>query len=508
MTGDALHQRHVDRLQRDGARHAAARAVGVASVHQHECGREDRHHHEPGEQDGRARDEAQLLHPAEVGEAQHVEGGRRRDCAEQHPGPGTSGRDLERLPEVAAEEQLLLVAEEEVDAVVDADTDDDRDEHHREQRQVADDQRGHADRPAQAQREDRQHDERLAHPQEGDEQQSQREAEGQVGAPLAVVEGRGHLVIGQGRLAGDADVDVGELALEAGHRGAHALDRPPVAGEAAGLALRLGQDEQQPLVVGEEVAGARAVAADREQRPPRRLIGRRPVEAGGDLGDQVPHEAQIERALALLGQAEVEEAAQERVRDLGRHAVDELVGGRPRRERLHELLVVEDALADLGEALERQVEQRPPLELLGIDPVRHAGQGHPPLLQLPRQPAGVQGRLRQRGRLHHDRQVVELAELAVVLDVAQDVRLVLGEERARGSGEGERGERVEDREGRQQHAQQQGQPRPAAGEPYQTAQEAPDLRRRRQAYSSPAMNRSRRWWARSSGHCSGGDFMR
>ena len=160
-------------------------------------------------------------------------------------------------------------------------------------------------------------------------------------------------------LAGDAHVDVGELALEARHHAAHTLDGPAVSGEAAGLALRLGQDEQQPLVVGEEVAGPGAVAADREQRPPRRLVGRRPLGPGGDLADQVAHEAQVERALALLGQAEVEEATHERVGDLRGHAVHELVERGAGGEGLHELLIVEDALADLLQVLERQVEELP-----------------------------------------------------------------------------------------------------------------------------------------------------
>src|SRR5207253_7450444 len=52
------------------------------------------------------------------------------------------------------------------------------------------------------------------------------------------------------------------------HRGAHALDRLAVAGEAAAIARRLGQDEQQSLVIRQEVAGAlAALAADGEQAP-------------------------------------------------------------------------------------------------------------------------------------------------------------------------------------------------------------------------------------------------
>ena len=121
----------------------------------------------------------ELLDAPEVGEAQHVEGAGGGHRAEQHAGAAASRGDLEGLPEAAAQEQLLLVAEQEVDAVVDADPDHDRDEHHREQRQVPDHQGRDPDRPAQADGQDDEHEHRLAHAQEGHEQQAERERERQ-----------------------------------------------------------------------------------------------------------------------------------------------------------------------------------------------------------------------------------------------------------------------------------------------------------------------------------------
>ena len=110
----------------------AARALGVVAVHQHQHGGEERHHAEPGQQDRGARDEAQLLDAAEVREHEDEEGAAGGEGADGHARARPGGGELEGLSQVAAEEDLLLVAEEEVDAVVDADAHHDGDEHHRE----------------------------------------------------------------------------------------------------------------------------------------------------------------------------------------------------------------------------------------------------------------------------------------------------------------------------------------------------------------------------------------
>src|SRR5207249_9154327 len=52
-------------------------------------------------------------------------------------------------------------------------------------------------------------------------------------------------------------------------------------------------DEEQPLVVGQEVAGARLVALHREQRAPGRAVGQRMLEPSRNLGDQVLDEPEV-----------------------------------------------------------------------------------------------------------------------------------------------------------------------------------------------------------------------
>jgi hypothetical protein len=141
-------------LMRAGA--LVARPVGVAAVHQHEQGREQRDHGEAREQDRHARDEAELLDPLELGQHEDQERAARGERAHRHRRPGPGGGQLEGLDEVAPEEDLLLVAEQDVDPVVDADPDHDRDEHDREDREVAHDEGGDAHRPHEA---DVQHDE-------------------------------------------------------------------------------------------------------------------------------------------------------------------------------------------------------------------------------------------------------------------------------------------------------------------------------------------------------------
>src|SRR2546430_16029088 len=78
-----------------------------------------------------------------------------------------------------------------------------------------------------------------------------------------------------------------------------ALDRAPVTGEAPALALGLDQDEEEPLVPGEEVACARALAAHGEERVPRRAARRRPIEPRRDLGHQVVDEADVEGGVGV-----------------------------------------------------------------------------------------------------------------------------------------------------------------------------------------------------------------
>ena len=133
MAGDPIDERDVDALEADRAWDGHAHAIEAPAVHEHEHGREEEHHRHPRQQQRGARDEAELLQTPEVREHEDEERGGGRDRAQQDAGAAAHGGDLDGLAQVAAEEQLLLVAKEIVDAVVDADADHDRDEHHREQ---------------------------------------------------------------------------------------------------------------------------------------------------------------------------------------------------------------------------------------------------------------------------------------------------------------------------------------------------------------------------------------
>ncbi len=339
---------------------------------------------------------------------------------------------------------------------------------------MPDHERRDADRPAEARDEDEKHQHGLADTNERDEQEPERQRERQHGRSLAVAEGGDHLVVLERGLAGHADRDVGEVALERRDHAPDSLDGALVAGEAPALALGFGQDEQETLVFGQEVTGAGIVRRlDREERPEGRLVRSRPLQARRDQRDQVLHEPKVGGALAL-GEAEVDEVRDECGRDLRGHAVGQLVERRAGRERLHEFLIVEDRLANVGEPFLRQVEQAPPLELLGVDPVRDPLQRDVVGPQLTDEAVRVDRRLRQGGGLDDDGDVIEIPELALVLGVALDVGLARRQQSARGGGEGEVLERVDDREDRQGDGDEDGRDRPRAGDSHQRAERAAD----------------------------------
>ena len=157
VMAEPLQQRHPDLLQLQRPGSGSPGPAGVAAVHEHQEGGKERHHGEPGQHDAGAGDEAELFDAAEVGQRQDVEGPGGRQRSQEHPRAGPCRGELQGLLEVSPEEELLLVPEEEVDAVVDPDSDDDGDEHHGEDREVADEQRDDAQRPAEAQREHGEH---------------------------------------------------------------------------------------------------------------------------------------------------------------------------------------------------------------------------------------------------------------------------------------------------------------------------------------------------------------
>src|SRR2546428_629692 len=105
--------------------------------------------------------------------------------------------------------------------------------------------------------------------------------------------------------------------------------------------------------------------------------------------------------------------------------------------------------ADLLEPIGGEVEERPALELLGVDPVVEVVERHPVRAQLAHQAVRVDGRLGQRRRLDGEDEVVELGELPVELDIPLDVPLALRQERAVGGRELQKGGGIEDGHHRQ-----------------------------------------------------------
>ncbi len=460
-----------------GAGSALAGAVLVAAVHDHEDRREERHHAQPRDQDGHGRDGAQLLDAAEVGQREDEEGARGGEGPDEHPGPGAGRGQLERLAQVAAEEDLLLVAEEVVDAVVDPDADHDRDEHDREQGQVPDDQGHEPHGPREGHRQDPQHQDRLAHPHERERQHHQGEGEGQHVRDAAVVEGRGHLVVGERGRAGDAGLHVREGGPQPRDGLADGLDGGLVAGEAALLAgRRLDQDEQQALVLGEEVARVRGrVLAEREEGAPGRAVGNGVLQAARHLVQQHAQEARVHRQVLLL-QADVEEVRHEGGRHLGVDALEQAGQARVAREALHELLVVEDLVADLPQFRSAQVEELAALEAFRIDPVGDAVELDGAVVQLVGEADCVGPRALEGAGLHHDHDVLELAELLGELRVALHVAGVLGQERAGGGLEGEGVGGIGDGDGGQQERDADRDPGPAARQTDKPAQETAGAR--------------------------------
>src|SRR3989449_368190 len=203
------------------------------------------------------------------------------------------------------------------------------------------------------------------------------------------------------------------------------------------------KSERWPMTSVAMPSAQQRLVATGEERAPGRVIGRRPVEPRGDLGHQILDEADVEGGLAV-GEAQVDEARDERGSDLRRDAVDELVERRAVRTLLLEPLVSEDLVADREVLLLGEVEERAPLELLGVDPVGDAGERYAGGAQLADEAPRVERGFGQRGRLDDDREVVELAEFAIILAVPLDVGLAGGPEAERRGLERQRPHRVED----------------------------------------------------------------
>ena len=265
---------------------------------------------------------------------------------------------------------------------------------------------------------------------------------------------RRHLVVGERGAARHAGLDGGEARAQLGDGAADGLDRLLVAEEAALVPLgRLDQDEEQALVLGEEIAGVRLLVPEREEGAPRGSIRRGLIEARPDLLEEHAQEARVDGQV-LVVEPEVEEVGDEGGGQLRVDAFEQAGQARIPREALHELLVVEDLVADLLELVRRQVQELVALELLGVDPVGDAleldGRG----AQLLHEAGGIGLGALEGARLHHHDDVLELAEVLGVLDVALHVRRALGEHVAPGRLERERVQRVGDARDGEEHGQQ------------------------------------------------------
>ena len=151
------------------------------------------------------------------------------------------------------------------------------------------------------------------------------------------------------------------------------------------------------------------------------------IEARADLLEQHAQEARVDGQV-LVVEPEVEEVRHEGGGHLRVDAFEQTGEARIAGEALHELLVVEDLVADLLQLVRRQVQELVALELLGIDPVRDAleldGRG----AQFLDEAGGIRLGALERARLddHHD--VLELAEVLGVFDVALHVGRALRED--------------------------------------------------------------------------------
>src|SRR4030095_11876694 len=118
---------------------------------------------------------------------------------------------------------------------------------------------------------------------------------------------------------------------------------------------------------------------------------------------------------------EVEEVGDEGSGQLRIHAFEQAGEAGIAREALHELLVFEDLVADLLELVRAQVQELIALELLWVDPVGDALELDGRSAQLLHEAGGIGLGALEGARLNHHDDVLELAEVLGVLDVALDV---------------------------------------------------------------------------------------
>jgi hypothetical protein len=127
--------------------------------------------------------------------------------------------------------------------------------------------------------------------------------------------------------------------------------------------------------------------------------------------------------------------------------------------------------------------------LLGIDPIGDPLERDLTGPQLCRQAAGVLSGLGGRGPFHHDRDVVEVAELPRVLGVALDGGLALRKQVALRRLESEGGKCVDDARRRQQAREGQSPDWTGCDQPHQPTQQTPDRGHAHQRLVTPTRGR-------------------
>ena len=230
------------------------------AIGQDQQGRDDRHRDHEGQEDRRAGDESELANPAEVGDREQVEGDGRRQGAEQDAGPAACRRPRHGERGLAAPIALLVVAEQEVDPVVDTDPDDDGDEHHREDVQVMHRKGDDSQRPAEADAEGREQQTRAEQPSEREQQQGQGEDEREDGGGPGVPGGGGQLVAEERGCAGHPGGDGRKLGTQRRDHAAKRADRLCLRPQGTRRPRKVDHDVEEPSILGEKIAGVGCAA--------------------------------------------------------------------------------------------------------------------------------------------------------------------------------------------------------------------------------------------------------
>jgi len=273
---------------------------------------------------------------------------------------------------------------------------------------MADGERDEPERPRQADHQHEQHDERLAQLPKDEEHDEQRDQTGGRGGRRAVAKGGEHLVVRQGRRAGDAGRDAGIVDAQRRDRLPDGGDDVFVVGEVARLTPRLDEHEQELAVARLKVARSLVTGAG-EQGPPRRRRRHRRDEALADRRQQRVDEGRIERRRRFV-ESEVHEAPGESADDLAVHGRDQTRQRRLRRIVLEELAVLLDGVPQAGEPLEGEVQQRASRKCIGVDAIGDAGGAQWGGGEHAREPGGEVFRLLGLLGFDDDDDVVQLAE--------------------------------------------------------------------------------------------------